>query len=187
MLAKLKFFLNKSEGEKPVWRPPEDRPYCSVNLVGEKIIFFMGFHQSESNHYLTRLDLPAPLESIAHNIFDALAAADDPGPEGGAGDPPYYMAAAGYADPLKYHKATSSIGIKWIKKPHQAGTEVWMPGIYLRPMKRERRAGAAIGLGNAYNRGPIPPEDHERIGREVLELFDIIRTDFDRGPLPLRS
>ena len=45
----------------------------------------------------------------------------------------------------------------------------------------------AEGLGNAYNRGPIPPEDHERIGREVMELFDIIRTDFDGGPLPLRQ
>lgn len=187
MLGKIKSFFTALDSDKPKFRGWEDRPKCSVELVKADVLLFMGRHQTLGNHYLTRLGLPVSPEEIARHIFDALAAANDPGPGGTAGDPPYYMAAVGYTDPLKYHKATSSISVGWIKKPHQAGTNIWMPGIYLNPMKRQRRAGSGIGLGNAYNRGPIPPEDHERIGREVLELFDIIRTDFDRGPLPLRG
>lgn len=187
MLEKLKSFLNKSGDDKPIWRPPEDRPSCSIELVGDRTLLFLGFHMSTTNSYLKKLDLPVSEVEIANQIFFALAAAGDTNPCGVVDGLPHYMAAVGYTDPLKFHKATSSISVGWIKKPHQAGTNIWLPGIYLNPMKRQRRAGSGIGLGNAYNRGPIPPEDHERIGREVLELFDIIRTDFDRGPLPLRG
>jgi len=178
----MKFFTD----EAPLFRPPEDRPACDVCLIQDKTLLFLGYCMSTTNHHLTSLNLPATSKEIVGHIFDALMTANTPGPNGGAGDPPFYMAAVGYTDELKFHKATSSVSVSWIKKPHQAGTNVWMPGIYLYPMKRQRRAGSAIGLGNAYNRGPIPPDDHERIGTELLELFDIIRTDFDRGPLPLR-
>jgi len=174
---------HKEEGEFKGWG---DRPDCLVRLVGKDILLFLGSFGGTANHYLTRLDLPAPPEKIAHHMFGALSTATDPGPGGTAGDPPYYMAAVGYTDELKFHKATSIVTVTWIKKLHRIGTNIWMPGVYLKPMKRQRRAGSAIGLGNAYNRGPIPPDDHERIGTELLELFDIIRTDFDRGPLPLR-
>lgn len=189
MLGKIKSFFSDLDvdDDKPQFRGWEYRPSCSVKLVSNEVLLFMGFYQSQSNHYLARIKLPVPPKEIAVHIFDALAAANDPGPGGTAGDPPYYMAAVGYTDDLKFHKATSDVGVSWIKKPHQAGSNIWMPGIYLNPMKRQRRSGSGIGLGNAYNRGPISPEDHERIGREVLELFDIIRTDFDRGPLPLRG
>lgn len=186
MFSQLKASLASADDNQPKFRGWEDTPGCGVYLVGHNILLFMGMHQGTGNHYLIRLDLPASATLIARHIFDALGAAADPGPDGTAGDPPYYVAAAGMKDERKYHKITSMVGVKWIKKPHQTGSNIWMPGVYLKPMKRGRRTGAFDGLGNDYNRGPIPPEDHERIGREVLELFDIIRTDFDRGPLPRR-
>lgn len=187
MLNALKSLRLDNNDDQPRFRGWEDTPGCGVYLVGESILLFKGQYQGEGNRYLTRLDMPASYKEIARYIFDALTAASDPGPGGTAGDPPYYVVAAGMKDERKYHKATSMIGAKWIKKPHQAGTNVWRPGIYLKPMKRLRSTGSFEGLGNAYNRGPIPPEDHERIGRELHELFDIIRTDFDSGPLPHRA
>jgi hypothetical protein len=178
MLNKLKYLFAPSDDEQPKFRPWIDRPDCSVKLVGENILIFMSYYQSTSNHYVTRLDLPASSEEIARHIFDALANANNPGPGGTAGDPPYYVVAAGLTDPRKFHKSASDVGISWIKKPHQAGSKIWQPGVYLSPSKRERRVGSGSGLGSAYNRGPIPPEDHARIGREVMELFKIIREEF---------
>lgn len=196
MLNKLKTLLSITDDDQPRFRGWEDTPGCGVYLVGDSILLFMGMHQGTSNHYLTRLDLPCDHVTISKHLFDCLAAASDPGPGGTAGDPPYYVVAAGMKDERKYHKATSMISIQWIKKPHctgdnpanwKQGITLWAPGIYLNPMRRLRSTGSFEGLGNDYNRGPIPPEDHERIGRELLELFEIIRTDFDRGPLPRRA
>lgn len=130
--------------------------------------------------------MPAIYEAIADQVFDAIASVYNPVP-GVGNDPPYYVAAAGMTDERKFHKKSSNVGVTWIKKPHQAGTNVWMPGIYLYPMRRLRRTGSFEGLGNAYNRGPIPPDDPARIGRDVLDLFELIRRDFDGGPLPRRA
>jgi hypothetical protein len=172
--------------ETPTFTPPEDRPSCSVDLVGAAVLLFLGSYRGTGNHHCQRRDLPMPSAAIAAAIFDALASANDPGPGGTAGEPPYYVLAAGMTDAAKFHKARSTVLVEWIKRPHQAGTNVWMPGIYLSPMRRLRRVGSAEGLGDPHNRGPIPPDDHERIGREVLELFDLIRSEYDGGPLPLR-
>lgn len=196
MLNALKSLQPGNNDDQPRFRSWEDTPGCGVYFVGESILLFMGMHQSTGNNYLTRLDLPVLPKLIAHYIFDALAAASDPGPGGTAGEPPYYVVAAGMKDERKYHKATSMIGVSWIKKPHCVvddptrliqGRTFWAPGIYLKPMRRLRSTGSFEGLGWEYNRGPIPPDDHERIGRELLELFDLIRTDFDGGPLPKRA
>ena len=196
MLNKLKTLLSKMDDEQPRFRGWQDRPSCSLYLVGDSILLFMGMHQSESNHYLTRLDLPCDHATISEHLFDCLAAASNPGPGGNAGEPPYYVVAAGLKDHRKFHKTSSEVSVGWIKKPHCVvddpanwvqGKTFWSPGIYLNPMKRLRSTGSAEGLGWEYNRGPIPPDDHERIGRELLELFDLIRTDFDGGPLPKRA
>lgn len=170
--------MTDANDDAPRFRGWEDTPGCDVSLVGENILLFQGRYRGSSNHYCVRAEVGISPEQVAVHIFDALAHAGDPGPGGTAGDPPYYVVAAGMTDLRKFHKARSSVSVKWIKKPHQAGTNVWMPGVYLNPMKRERRVGSFIGLGNDYNRGPIPPDDHQRIGREVMELFRIIREDF---------
>lgn len=174
--------------DQPKFRGWEDTPGCNIDLVGDDVLLFAGGQQNTTNFYLSRLNLPQSYEVIARHIFDAIASVY--APVAGVGtSPPYYVVAAGMTDEKKFFKVTSTLGVSWIRKPHQAGTNVWAPGVYLSPMKRMgrgHRAGSYIGLGNDYNRGPIPPEDHERIGREVLELFEIIRTDFDRGPLPRR-
>lgn len=195
MLNTLKSLLAGNNDDQPRFRGWEDTPGCGIYLVGESILLFMGGQQNTTNYYLTRLDMPASHKAIAHHVFDAIASVYAP-VNGIGSTPPYYVVAAGMKDERKYHKATSMIGVSWIKKPHCVvddpakliqGRTFWAPGIYLKPMKRLRSSGSFEGLGNTYNRGPIPPEDHERIGRELLELFEIIRTDFDSGPLPRRA
>ena len=196
MFEKLKNALaGNSDNNKPVFTQHKYRPSCSVKLVGGNVLLLMGFNDGTSNGYCTRLDLPVTHFQIAEHIFDALSHSEDPLREGGAGDPPYYVVAAGMNDLKKFHKSSSEVGVQWVKKPHTTESmgkplvqdrNYWAPGVYLSPMKRLRRTGSAEGLGDAYNRGPIPPEDHGRIGREVMELFDIIRTEFDGEPLPLR-
>lgn len=196
MLDKLKTFLSRTDDERPRFRGWEDSPHCSVNLVGDSTLLFLGGQDNETNFFLVRRDLPVPHPILAGHIFDAINSVYHPLDITPTPLPPYYVTAAGMSDERKFHKATSMVGVSWIKKPHCTGKDpanwiqgltLWSPGIYLNPMKRLRRTGSFDGLGWEYNRGPIPPDDHERIGRELLELFDLIRTDFDGGLLPKRT
>jgi len=153
--------------------PESDQPSCRVHLVGDRKLILLAFTEGTSNGYAKRVDLPCPPQEIGAAVLETLEHYGDPH-HGPAGDPPYYVVLAGEKNPLSYHKKTSSVGVTWFKKPHQAGRLTWVPGICIDALQRLRRAGSFTGTDIPEVQG-IPPTDTERIGREILSMFHEIR------------
>ena len=157
----------------PIPTPDSDQPSCHIDLVGDRKLILLAFTEGTSNGYAKRVDLPCPPQEIGAAVLETLEHYGDPH-HGSAGDPPYYVVLAGEKNHPAYHKKTSSVGVTWFKKPHQAGRLTWVPGICVRAWQRLRRTGSFTGTDIPEVQG-IPATDTERIGREILAMFHEIR------------